>query len=333
MLSGRRYSVYGRTAAEARRKLQELAQRYRLGELPALTPPRPLTLNEWAETWLRDCAGRLRPRTVLTYRQALSPLLSLLGRTRLDRLEPLRLSHAFTSLRGQVGSRTLEQGYTYLHACLEAARKLGLLPYNPLDRVPRPRHERGERAAWGVAEARRFAQACHADGSPIARLLLFCLATGCRLSEALGCRWDDLDTAAGTLRVARHVYWVGREWREGEVKTRAARRTVPLPQLARQALTTPAPSYPYVFWAGQPPTRKQLSYAMRRLCQAAQVPPIPPYALRSVHASLLTHAGLDVAATRAHLGHARATTTLEHYARALPGDRRAAALLDGLFRL
>jgi hypothetical protein len=82
-----------------------------------------MTLGEWAERWLRESEGRLRPRTVLTYSQALAPVIGLLGYRRLDSLEPVHVHQALEELRERGrGARSLEQAHVYLHGCLERAR-------------------------------------------------------------------------------------------------------------------------------------------------------------------------------------------------------------------
>jgi len=330
MLSGRRYHVYGRTRAEARRKLQELVHRHRLGELPLAFPRRSLTLQQWAEEWLRGCEGRLRPRTVHTYRQAIAPVLSFMGRLRLDRLEPLHFHHALSVLREQgLGSRTLEQGYTYLRACLEGARKLGLLAYNPLDRVPKPKHERREARDWTLEDMRRFLPAALEDSRPLAQMLALILLSGLRPGEAAGLQWGDVDLERGSLTVRRSITWAGSTWHIGGPKTRAGERTVALPALAIAALARLPKDSVYLFWRERPPRREQVSAVMGELCQRAAVPRRPAHYLRHCHATLLAAEGLDVKTLQRRLGHAQASVTLDVYAHALSEmDRRAAEMVD-----
>jgi integrase len=328
MLSGHRYSVYGRTAAEARSKLHELVHRHRLGELPALPPRRPLTLSEWAGQWLRDCDGRLRPRTVFTYRQAIAPLLALVGHLRLDRLEPLHFHYALSVLREKgLGSRTLQQGYTYLRACLETARKLGLIASNPLARVPRPRHERQQAKDWGLEDMRAWLRAALDDGTPLASMLALMLLTGLRPGEASGLQWGDVDVEAATLTVRRSVTWAGSQWHIGRPKSKAGERSIVLPSLALGLLTRLPRQSIHLFWQDRPPYR--LSGTMGELCQKANVPRRPAHYLRHCHASLLAASGLDVKTLQRRLGHAQASVTLGVYAHALTEmDMRAAELVD-----
>lgn len=326
MLAGRRYYVTGRTREECARRLRELVQRHQAGQL---LPPSRITLQEWAETWLKDCEGRLRPRTVLTYRQALLPLLATVGQLRLDRLEPLHLARTFATLQGRVGSRTLEQGYIYLRACLEAARRMGLVAHNPLARTPRPRHEKAPARDWTLDDMRRFLATCLEDGKPLALMLGLMLLTGLRPGEALGLRWEDVDWDGQALRVRRAVAWAGSTWHEGPPKSRAGERTVALPTLALGLLPRLPRVSVHLFWQERPPTRKQVSYQMGELCGRANVPRKPAHYLRHCHATLLAAQGLDIKTLQRRLGHAQASITLDVYAYTLSDlDKRAAELVD-----
>ncbi|HXG41706.1 MAG TPA: site-specific integrase [Dehalococcoidia bacterium] len=327
-IAGHRYWVSGRTRQECREKLQALLERHRQGQL---APPSRLTLQDWAALWLREGEGRWRPTTLRRRRQVLAPLLERLGRVRLSRLDPLHLSAALLELRERgMGSRSLELCYVTLQACLGEAQRRGLIGQDPLQRVPRPRHERREAREWGLEEMRRFLRAALQDARPIAQMLAVMLMTGLRPGEALGLRWDDIDLAACTLTVRRSVTWAGSEWHIGRPKTRAGERTVALPSLAVSLLSRLPREGVYLFWQERPPYSKRISEEMTELCQRAGVPRRPAHYLRHAHASLLAAGGLDVKTLQRRLGHSQASVTLDVYAHALTElDRRAAQMVDG----
>ncbi len=326
-IAGRRYWVSGATRRECQEKLQGLLERYHRGQL---APPSRLTLGEWASLWLREGEARWRPTTLRRRQQVLSPLLLRLGKVRLPRLEPLHLAAALEELRREgMGSRSLELCHATLSACLGEAVKMGLLATNPMSRVPRPRHQKGEAKEWQLADMQAFLRACQEDATPLAHMLALMLLTGLRPGEALGLRWDDLDLRAGALTVRRSITWAGSTWHVGGPKTRAGERTVALPSLAVQLLSRLERRSLYVFWETRPPTTKQVSNAMRELCHRAGVPRRPAHYLRHAHASLLAASGLDVKSLQRRLGHAQASLTLDVYAHALSEmDKRAAELVD-----
>lgn len=327
MLGGRRYSVYGRTRAEAVRKMQELVGHYRAG---TFSPPSSLTFEDWAGEWLEGCRGRLRPKTVESYQDAMTALLPYLGRLRLHKLAPLHVHHALQQLaRGGKGERALMLAYGALRACLNQARHLGLIAANPCEAVPRPRYEPAERPRWGALEARRFLQAVQERGDTLAVMAGLALLTGCRLGELLGLTWGDVDWGAGLLHVRRSLTWVRGRPLLQKPKTRAGERVVALPSLALALLGKLPREAVYLFWAERPPATKQVARTMTELCQRAGVPRLNFHSLRSVAASLLVARGMELRAIQALLGHSRPSITLDTYSRhVLPQARLVAEALD-----
>ncbi len=326
MLGGRRYWLSAPTLQEARRQVRELVLRHQAGEL---APPTRYTLAQWCQAWLEEARGRLRPSTVHDYQRSLSPLLPLLGRQRLRDISPAHVQAALLRLRGQVGERRREKAWVALHACLEAARRLGLITSNPCAQVGRPRPERREARDWTLADMRRFLAVALEDGRPLASMLALMLLTGLRPGEAMGLRWEDVDMEAAALTVRRSVTWAGREWHVSRPKTKAGERTVALPALALRLLGRLPRGSVHLFWAERPPTSKQVSRVMGELCERAGVPRRPAHYLRHAHASLLVGLGVDVKTAQRRLGHASANMTLDTYAHHLPGgEMQVARLLD-----
>lgn len=323
MLSGHRYSVYGRTRAEAVQKLQELLLRHREGRL---LPPTGLSFEDWAREWLEGCRGRLRPKTVASYEDSVRALLPHLGRHPLHRLSPLHLRLALDALaREGRGGRFIVLTYGALRACLNEAQRLGLIAQNPAGQVSRPRYEKGERPRWEADQARRFLRAAQERGDPLSLMAGIALLTGCRLGELLGLTWADVDVQRGSLRVARALVWVrGRPVLQGP-KTRTAERVVPLGRLALSLLERLERRGLYVFWSERPPTTKQVSQVMTELCRLADVSRINFHGLRGVAASLLVAQGVELRAVQQLLGHARPSITLDTYSRHVTPQSRAVA--------
>jgi integrase len=330
-LDGRRISRYAKTERDAKLLLKELLGQQHTG---TLTAPTRITLGEWVRDWLDSLDGERRPKTLLTYRQALCPVANRLGSTRLDKLTPVVLSRLFVELRRSgSGTRRLQQTHTVLGTCLRAAVRLGILSYSPLDRVDKPRHEGGERRYWTFDEARRFLGCASTSPARYAPLCAMLLATGLRPSEALGLRWEDVDPAGRCIRVERALVFVQVKPTMQTPKSRAGRRTVSLPDIAIQMvqrLPRPLdPSLPvFTSGAGTPPNPNNLRRALHGLCDDARVPRLPPHGLRHVHAAMLAGLGLDPHTLKRRLGHARVSTTMDVYAYAIQPERVAAEAFD-----
>ncbi|MDT7944579.1 MAG: site-specific integrase [Dehalococcoidia bacterium] len=327
MLSGRRYYVYAPTRAECRQKLLALLERHRRGQL---TPPQRLTLQDFAERWLEGCRGRVRPKTLQTYQDAMRALLPVLGKMRLDRLSSWHVHEALERLRRDGrGTRFLQLAYGALSACLGEAVRLGLLGANPVTQAPRPRHERQEGGDWSLQDMKNFLRTCMEDTRPLAILLGFLLLTGLRPGEALGLRWEDVDLRSATLAVKRNLIWAGSTWHIGKPKTKAGERVVALPASAVALLRRLPRNSVHLFWAEKPPSTKQLSQAMRGLCEKAGVPPKPVRFLRRAHVSSLVASGADLKSLQKRMGHSHVSTTLNIYAYPITEmDKKVAELVD-----
>jgi integrase len=327
MLSGRRYYVYAPTRAECRQKLLALLERHQRGQL---TPPQRLTLQDFAERWLEGCRGRLRPKTIQSYQDAMRALLPLLGKVRLDRLSPWHVHEALERLRRDGrGTRFLQLAYGALSACLGEAVRLGLLGANPVTQAPRPRHERQEGGDWSLEDMRNFLRTCMEDRRPLAIMLSLSLLSGLRIGETLGLRWEDVDLKGASLVVKRNVVWAGSTWHIGKPKTKAGERAVTLPASAVALLRRLPRNSVHLFWLKQPPPSKQVSNVMRELCERARVPRRPPRFLRRAHAALLTAAGADPKSLQKRMGHSQISTTLDIYAYSITEmDKKLAELVD-----
>jgi integrase len=330
-LAGKKIVRYGKTKREAQARLTDLLTASSAGTLAA---PTRLTLQQWVDQWLAAQATERRPTTIRYYRQALSPVLERVGRTRLDRLSPVQLSLAFTEMRQSGrGSRATQQAYVVLGTCLRQAVQLGIIGASPLDRVEKPRHEPGEQRRWSPEEARVFFDAARQAPHRYAPLFLLLVASGLRIGEALGLRWEDVDLGRNVVHVRRAYVYAGSRGSLQPTKTRAGQRTVELPAEAGAALLRlPRPLDPtapvFVTANGTPPRPSDLRKALGRLCARAGVPVTTIHGLRHVHAALLASQGLDPHTLRQRMGHTRVSTTLDLYAYAMRPDSAARAAFE-----
>lgn len=323
-LGSKRLVRYAKSEPQAKRALAQLQRELGLGKLSV---PGKHTLESWGREWLET--KELRPSSRGAYQRALAAWWEPLGHLRLHKLSSNQLQAVLLSWKQQgLGARTREQRWVYLHGCLESAVELGLLSQNPLKRVPKP-VSRPSKGSWTLPEAQAFLATAQVSRIPYADLLAFLLLTGMRLSEALAL--EPWDLQAGAIEVSKAIVWVDGAWSLQPPKTLAGRRLVPLPQRAEEILKNRVPD-PRFFQTrtGTPPRKDNLSRIMTRLCAEAGVPRIEVRELRRVHAALLVRGGLDIKSLQAHLGHARASTSLDIYAFQVGEDRSLQALTRGL---
>jgi integrase len=263
------------------------------------------------------------------YRQALGPVLEKAGGLRLEKLNPLLLTNLFAELRrAGRGTRAIQQAYTVLGTCLRQAVKLGTLGSNPLDRVDKPTHQPGEPERWKPDQVARFLEVAAQSRHRYAPLFTVLVATGLRIGEALGLRWEDVDLRAGTLTVRRAYVYAGNEGTIQPTKTRAGQRVISLPEQAMaafQRIPRPLDTAAPVFTTsnGTIPTQSDLRKALQRLCRRAGVLAVTIHGLRHVHAALLADQGLDAHTLKQRMGHTRVSTTMDLYAYAMRSDGAA----------
>jgi integrase len=141
-------------------------------------------------------------------------------------------------------------------------------------------------------------------------VLAFMAGTGCRIGEALGLTWADLDLAQRTARIAMQL---DRQGRRVAVKTSNGRRTLDLPGspvtiLAAHRLASPDTEPASLAF---PVNWRSVPRALAAACKAAEVPVVSPHALRHAHGSALLASGEDLAAVSRRLGHGSVAVTAE----------------------
>ncbi|HTS98577.1 MAG TPA: site-specific integrase, partial [Streptosporangiaceae bacterium] len=180
------------------------------------------------------------------------------------------------------------------------------------------------------------------------------ICCGLRPGERTGLVWDDIDLAAGVIRVRHSLKALpGPDGRLvlqlAALKTDSSRRTLALPRYAVTALralkTAQAadrlrlgPLYAdegLVFCRpdGRPYWREAVRLGFRRVCKRAGIgEDWTPRELRHSFVSVLSDAGVDIEDIADAAGHSSSTVTREVYRHQI-GDKvaRAAAAMDQIF--
>lgn len=247
--------------------------------------------------------------------------------------------------KGQLPARgSLRAIFATLKSCLGDAVRYGLIPDNPCTRVRLPLEPSAEIDIWTVEEVRRFLAAT--AQSRYAALWRLLLATGMRRGEALGLQWQDLDLAAGTLRIVRAMLADSRrnDVIFGAPKNRRSRRTLSLDAGTVDALrgwrslresesVAPgelrATDQVFTLADGSPMLPATVSDMWRSVVRRTGLRPIPLHGTRHTHISHLLSAGEPLAHVSARVGHATSAMTLRTYAHVIAGDDARTALRAG----
>jgi len=372
--NGQRKPCYGNTAAEADEKRRKFYQE--LEEQVPVTIGRTDTLGQYLQTqWLavtlpqRVAAGRLAESTLDSYREKCElHIVPHLGKVRLVDLRTTNIRRWLLELAAKasnhtprkprpgerpqppkkLSARTQAYCFAVLRKALNDAVDDELIKSNPALKVAPPVVDKVEMEPLSKDEVGKLLGA--AAGDRLWTYWLVVLALGLRRGEGLGMRWDDIDFAAGTVRLQLSVQRLrgdldaetGR--RKGKLvskslKTAASKATLALPGSALSALrehkTAQAaqmktskvwadPGLVFTTSIGTPIEPRNVNRSWDALCAKAGVRRVRLHDLRHACASLLL-GKVDLKVIQTTLRHTRLSTTADIYLHVLDDVRREAA--------
>ncbi|MDO3634695.1 tyrosine-type recombinase/integrase [Mycolicibacterium arseniciresistens] len=214
--------------------------------------------------------------------------------------------------------RTLRWYHSVLKMCLDHAGDNGqLLGRNPACRTKFPAMRQTGHTYLSTAEIAALTLACGSQGDVVSLLAY----TGLRFGELTGLKVEDVDLKARRIRVRRSITQVGGKLIEGNPKSAAGRRSIPIPQRVMPILNTRL--------AGRPPGEPAIASPMgsllglenwKRSVRWRQSiieigrPTLRVHDLRHTYASLARRAGADLRLLQKTMGHASITVTAHTYA-------------------
>ncbi len=281
-------------------------------------------LKDHCDHWLDQTkAPRLRPITLASYRSHLAHLAEHCGHLRLRELRADHLEALYATLRHDgMEESTLRTMHTIVGMALDAAVTRGKIVRNPARGMEPPHPLRKERALLDADGMGRLLDV--SQGTRYHALYAVLLGTGCRIGEALGLYWDDIDGEALAIRRQfsnKHL---------GPLKTDRSDRTIMLPVFTQTALQRHRTmqkvemmerrplwvASPHVFCGelGGEPSYKRARLAFTAHLQEAGLPPLRFHDLRHTAATRLLEAGASLYEVKELLGHASVSTTDGVYA-------------------
>lgn len=361
---------------DAERELAILEARLR-GELIA-TP----TLSEWSETWLTKHLDQdASPVTVANYKYLLSSrILPQLGDQLLPDLTPAKLTDWLYNLRkgkrkttrlpddklkrprrnGEqlitaaqaakpLSVKTALNYYGCMKTMLAAAVRTGLLEYNPMDRVPRPKKRKKKRATLPEAEVVALLQLIITEAeTPLKLAVLLAMLCSLRLGEVGALKYSSVNWDAGTITVDHALkYTPATGAFIAETKTDAGDREITLPpsmiRILRDAMWQDVmeeqddpEKWKGAGWIvhsrhGTRANKDTPSKWFRKFADTHGYQGLTFHGLRHVHATMLLQHHVDLQSVSSRMGHSDPSVTLRAYADAMPArDQEAAATMDAL---
>jgi integrase len=331
-----------------------------------------MTVAEVVDYWLKNRRGEVKGSTWDSYRQAagyiVGPLLigSKLERhlyarkglrpadaQHIDMLGPKLIADLTTAdIRGwhktlvaQVSGYTANVAKKHLRAALALAAEDFHLRVPSMPTMQGRGRMKPRKAILTPAQVGSLLEAARADVLK-GIYYAFPFLTGVRPSEQLALLWEDIDLAAGTVRIRRM------QERDGSItdltKTAAGTREIPISALLHSLLARWRPICPSK--TGEPwrvfpalgsieatEHKKRggsLSYTnfrnnyWRPALAAQGLPYVTPHSARHAFISTLQAKGIEVGLVAMLAGHANAAVTLGHYTQAVRGGAAAIGALE-----
>jgi integrase len=300
-------------------------------------------LDRWFETASGDWAASTRRETKSLVEHHLKPQLGHLPVTKLT-TEDIDGFYAYLRRGGGREGRPLAAGtvhrvHVVLHRALSQAVRWEWIWLNPASHASPPRYVPVEIRPPSAREvADLVTHASKADPS-LGLFFLLAATTGARRGELLALRWKDVDLNEGSLAFQRSLI-EGPDGPElAPTKTRRSHRVALdaasiaalRSQLNRAAFPVKesGPGDRFVFSLepdGMVPWRPNwVTKAFIRCRSKAGLQHFRLHDLRHFMATEMLDSGVPIAVVSSRLAHARASTTLNVYAHAVPGGDRAAA--------
>ena len=227
--AGKSVALYGKTLNELCEKVDAAKEKFEKNLLHKASP----TVEEYCQKWLLMQSAQVRPNTMTDYRSKVKNyIIKPLGSKRISDVttDDIRLALIPASQK----SASVFKSVNVLYRCIfNSAEDNRIIDYNPTRHLPKKDGgiPQREREALTDAQVERLLETIR-DLPPYVFVMLG-LYAGLRREEILGLQWDCvfLDTDTPYLTVKR-------AWRTENnrpiistgLKTKASRRTIPLPE-------------------------------------------------------------------------------------------------------
>ena len=334
---------YAHTQTELTDKLHQSIERYQDVEL---TEDSRMTLGEWLDIWLEECAAlSVRPSTLKGYRGYVEKNIKpYLGDKQICKVTTADIQSLYRKLQkeggasgGPLAGTSVRRIHNVLHQALDVAVNRHLMVKNPSNDVTLPKKESTVKTILNDAQLERFMDAIKADEHWHDFFYLE-ITTGLRRGELCGLMWSDFDEKKGTLSIRRTLHAKeGGGYYVGDTKTGTGRRTIKLPPSTVQLLSErkkrsisqwlfPNPIHP------EDPVMPNSGYErMKKLMADAGLPNIRFHDLRHTFATHALTSGVDAKTLSGILGHTKTSFTLDTYTHVTGDMHQRASEIVGSF--
>ncbi len=311
LASGKYKIVYGKTLAELNQNVQDIRDQERQG----LVVDDNTLVGEWAKQWLKTYKSSLRAATISMYRNAYNNhILQYIGNMPLRFVRAVHVQEIMNAVSDKSESLQHKVLLT-VNQIFETARQNHLILRNPAEGIKITKHALPDKQKYLTTEQQEELMVSVVDP----RALVFCglcLYCGLRREEAFGVEWVDIK--GNQLTVNRAITFVGNQPDSNqELKTKAAHRTIPIPDPLLEILehTPRIGLYVVTNIDGSMITQIGFKRLWDKVRNAVSFY-LHPHMLRHTYATMLYKAGIDLKTAQYLLGHTDIRMTADIYTHA-----------------
>ena len=194
------------------------------------------------EQWLDVVKSSIAVATYASYAASVKRIIAPYFRERritLKELSAKDIQDFYLFKLKSVSASSVIHYHANIHKALKYAVKMDLIPYNPADKVERPKKQKYIADYYRLEELEQLFEAT--KDHPYSLLIQITAFYGLRRSEALGLRWDAIDFERNTITI-RHIVTNAKIdgkyeiIREDRAKTKSSLRSLPLVGNIREKL-------------------------------------------------------------------------------------------------
>lgn len=197
---------------------------------------------DYMELWLEIIRGSVEKTTFSSYTQMVKgkivPYFRETG-VSLGGLQARHIQSFYLHELKTVCANTVIKEHANIHKALKYAVKMDLIPYNPADKVERPKKQKFIADYYRLEELEQLFEAT--KDHPFSLLIQMTAFYGLRRSEALGLKWDAIDFERNTITI-KHIVTNAKIDGKCEIvcadraKTKSSLRSLPLVSNIREKL-------------------------------------------------------------------------------------------------
>ncbi len=332
--AGRQRSKTFKTKREASAFLAEVETALNRGTYVAPAAGR-MRFGDYAAQW---SAARNSERATLARDASImrNHVIPRWGPLPMGQIEHLAVQEWVTSLGERLSPATVAECFRLTSSVLRSAVRDRLIGFNPCEGVRLTRRRRKDTDDQVVTRDELLSKLLPAVPDRYRALVALAAGTGLRWGECVGLCWDAVDLATATVRVIRVAEEISGHVRlKPYPKSKAGRRTVPLPPFVVELLTAHARAYPpgalgLIFTARTGKPLKRGTFRARvwkpSLQRADLSATLRFHDLRHSYATWLVSDGVPINDVARVMGHEQTSTTLDRYTHSTSDrDRRVLA--------